>query len=509
MTAGADADSRIPLTPIQQWFFEQEFPELNHWNQALLLEVAQPLDRQLLDQAAAILVDRHTALKMRFHRDEGAWYAVQTTDLAESPVVWIDLAQSSASAVPLSATRVSNLVTNEAERLQTSLDVQKGPLFRIAYMHLGAGERHRLMIVAHHLVMDGISWRILLEDLQTIYTGLSQGMNSQQIIQSLPRKTASYAQWARRLANHAQSLSIAETGYWETFSRQVASRLSIGISLPTDFQLGPNDVASTDHVISTLGAAETEALLHQAPAAYRTDPQDILLTALTRAIGDWTGIPQLYLELEGHGREDIFENLDVSRTVGWFTTIYPVLLNLQGLAWPDKALLAVKEYLRRIPRRGFGFGLLRYLPQGERTGQVAAQIKRNISPPPISFNYLGQLDVGSHTRGIFKPAQDGRGADRGPGNPRGYLFEITAGVFEGSLQVHWSYSRNLHRRDTVETLACKTLTAAREIIQHCSSRQIAGYTSSDFELSGLDQSKLEKLLSRMGKPAPHASQEGE
>ncbi len=492
----------IPLTPIQRWFFEQKMPEPNHWNQALLLEAVRPLDRKTLEQAASVLLDHHAALRLRFQQDESGWHALQQEAAGVSSLVWINLAQEMAVEAPSgsSAGDEGMRIREQAESLQSSLDLCSGPLFRIAYLDLGLAKNPRLMVVAHHLIMDGISWRILLDDLQTAYTYLSQGMDVQQCSQHMSLRTSSYARWALRLAEFARSRAMDdELAYWHTFSRQLAARLANSpayIRIPCDYQNGPNDVASAEDVFISLSASETEALLHDTPAAYRTNPQDIMLTALAQAFNRWAGLSQLYLELEGHGREDLFEDFDVSRTIGWFTTIYPVLLDLRGTTWPDKALVAVKETLRQIPRRGIGYGLLR--------------CRRDLLPgllpvhePQVSFNYLGQFDAVLKAQHLFKPAQESRGSDRGMSNPRGCIFEITAGVFDGCLQVRWSFSRNLHRRITVEALAGNMLTAVREIIQHCTSRQAGSYTPSDFQMAGLDQHRLDKLLTRMGK------QEGE
>ena len=338
----------VPLTPIQHWFFEQSFVDAHHYNQEVLFEVPQGLDPLLIERAAQHLQAHHDALRLRFVSRENEWSQTNSAPGDPEPVIRIDL-----SATPDSE-RLEAIESHIAE-LHSSLDISKGPLLKVAHFDLGASRPGRLFIVAHHLAIDGVSWRTLLEDLETAYRQLSRGEAVR-----LPAKTTSFKQWSERLVEHAQSESLRqELDHWTAIS---SARIN---PLPVDSSGGPNTAASSNVVEASLNAEETRGLLQDLPRAYHTQVNDALLTSLTQAFASWTGSSSLLIDLEGHGREAIFQDLDVSRTVGWFTTIYPVLLYLQGTFKPSDALKRIKEQLRRIPSNGFGYGALRYLSRDQ------------------------------------------------------------------------------------------------------------------------------------------------
>ena len=278
-----------------------------------------------------------------------------------------------------------------AERLQASLDLGVGPLLRAVLFDFGAGRSGRLLVAIHHLAVDAVSWRILLADLDTAVDQLQRGEPVR-----LPAKSTSFKCWAERLEDYARSPGLlSELAFWEA---QGSVRPQ---AMVLDHPGGANVVAGARSVAVGLTEQETRALLQEVPVAYRTHINDVLLTALVQAWGVWAGQPSVLLDLEGHGREGLFDDVDVSRTVGWFTTIFPVWLRLKDAADTASALKSVKEQLRAVPDRGIGYGLLRYLsPEGQRL--------EGLAKPEVSFNYLGQLD-GALSGGWFGPA--GRPAD--------------------------------------------------------------------------------------------------
>ncbi|MCP4659008.1 MAG: hypothetical protein GY856_26655 [bacterium] len=204
---------------------------------------------------------------------------------------------------------------------------------------------------------------------------------------------------------------------------------------------------------------ETRTLLKEVHKAYRTRINDVLLAALVQAVGEWTGKPTLLVEMEGHGREEFDEELDLSRTVGWFTSIFPVLL--EGIDDPGGLLKGVKERLRSIPGGGVGYGLLRYL------NEETAKRLRDLPPAAVVFNYLGQLDAALPPSFALRPAVESAGSAIGTEGQRRYLLEINGGVADGCLRLTWTYSENLHRRATIEALAAGFLEALRGLIRHC------------------------------------------
>ncbi len=260
--------------------------------------------------------------------------------------------------------------------------------------------------------------------------------------------------------------------------------------LPVDFPSGANTQASASHIQVWLSSEETRVLLQEAPAAYRMQIDGVLLTALAQTLGGPAGA--LRVDLEGHGREEILPDVDLSRTVGWFTTLFPVRLEVGADLGPDAALKTVKEHLYAIPNRGIGFGLLRYLCAREPAEELASMPQAE-----VSFNYLGQLHQGMPESSLLKAAEEASGPARSLRARRPFLLEVSGYVTGGRLQVNWSYSENLHHRATVERWAQRFLVVLRELIAHCHEaveRGIASYTPSDFPLAGIDQRTLDELL---------------
>jgi non-ribosomal peptide synthase protein (TIGR01720 family) len=466
----------LPLTPIQQWFFERDLPEPHHFNQALLLEVREALAPAILEQSLRYLIIHHDALRLRFVRGERGWQQMNADFDGGSPFYATDLSS-------LSEDKQRLAIETATAATQASLNLSEGPLVRVLLFDLGPQRPRRLLIVSHHLAVDGVSWRILLEDLQTIYRQLSLGETV-----TLAPKTTSFKHWAERLAEYAQSAELQdELIYWSEESRRWAGRLAV------DFPLGVNTEASARTVAVSLSAEETRALLQEVPAAYRTQINDVLLTALAQALSLSTGEHGLIVDLEGHGREAIFETVDVSRTVGWFTTIFPVLLKLEKTAGPGEALREIKEQLRAVPNHGMGYGALRYLG-GEREVAERLAVFPNAD---VSFLYLGQLDQTMSQVEMFGAAPESSGPTCSPLGTRSHLLEVTAVIVGGRLKLDWGYSENLHERSAIEHLAGNFIEALRAIIHHCQSPEAGGYTPSDFVEAGLSQDDLDELMAQL------------
>jgi amino acid adenylation domain-containing protein/non-ribosomal peptide synthase protein (TIGR01720 family) len=462
----------VPLTPIQQWFFAQNLPDPHHFNQTVLLEVHQPLDPTLLAQAVRHLLLHHDALRLRFVREESGWQQSNAGPDEAALFTRMDL-----SALP--ETEQGSAVEVAATELQASLNLMAGPLVRVALFHLGEAKPSRLLLTIHHLVVDGVSWRVLLEDLLLAYHQLNRGVALQ-----LPPKTTSFKQWAERLSEYAQSGSLQpELDYWLAESRSTV------VPLPVDYPAGANIQASSQTVAVSLSEEETRALLQEAPKAYHTQINDVLLTALAQACARWTGVRSLLIDLEGHGREELFEDVDLSRTVGWFTVVFPVLLELGEASGPGETLKTIKEQLRRVPNHGIGYGLLRYL---SREKEIAEKLRAR-PQAQVSFNYLGQLDQVLPEPAPFGPAGEPTGPAHSPRGNRRYLLEVNGSVVGGQLRLFWTYSENVHRRSTIESLAQECVEALRLLIAHCQSPEAGGYTPSDFPLARLDEQKLSAL----------------
>ncbi|MET0675626.1 MAG: amino acid adenylation domain-containing protein, partial [Bradyrhizobium sp.] len=451
-----------PLLPIQLRFFEQDVPERHHWNQAVLLTPRARLDWDAMARAITAVVSHHDALRLRFAQIDGVWRSDHGGVPSVSDLLWVRTVNEAAE------------VTAVATNAQASLSLQ-GPLLRVVGMDVADGSQ-RLLIVVHHLVVDGVSWRILMEDIASSYRQALQGA----AVITLSPKSQSYASWGETLRTYAASSELAaELEYW--CARTPAAEL------PCDDDHGGVDrVADGQDISLAFEAGFTTQLLKDAPAAYRTQVNDLLLGALARAVHDWSGLDDIVVELEGHGREDIFEGTELSRTVGWFTTAFPV--RLANCADDDATLLkSIKEELRAIPARGLGYGVLRYLgsPQQRAALAMAAQ-------PRIVFNYLGQFDSSLGADSPFIVAPESAGPARSADAPLGRWLSINGQVLDGQLRLTFSFGSRRYRRATVERLVACYATALRALVAHCSSGA-RGLTPSDVALSGLSQQAIDRL----------------
>jgi amino acid adenylation domain-containing protein/non-ribosomal peptide synthase protein (TIGR01720 family) len=463
------AEGAVPLTPIQAWFFALELPEPWHFNQSVLLRVPEHVSADAVSAALDVLVRHHDALRLRFTRHEDGRWTQAYARAAARPAVLdrIDLRDHGAAARLASFER-------EAQRMHAGLDLEAGPLFRAGWFDLEAGEQ-RLLLVAHHLVIDGVSWRIVVEDLQRLCARHAAGQALE-----LPYRGTSYGRWAAALSGHARSETLArELAYWARLAGRVPRML------PRDIEGTDDTVASAGTVHVQLTAEETERLVREVPKAYRTHIQEVLVAALVRTVARWVGHAGVLLELEGHGREDVFEGIDLSRTVGWFTTIYPVYVQPPGHGIGDD-LIAVKDQLRGVPGRGLGYGVLRYL-EGE-SRQALARTPR----AELGFNYLGQIDQVIRD-GQWQAAGEPKGRGRSALQRRLHLIAVNGHISAGSLHLIWEYSTAAHHTQTIEHLAERCLHELRALIAHCCSTA-GNYTPSDFPLARLDVDELAELM---------------
>ncbi|GHH40850.1 non-ribosomal peptide synthetase [Lentzea cavernae] len=446
----------VPLTPIQHWFVEEDIPDRDHWNWSGVFELAAGTDPGRLARALDTVVAHHDALRIRFRQEGGTW--VQDNDGELQPLLRVVTAQDDDEVVAL---------MTEA---QTSLRLAEGPLVAALYFDRG-DEPAWLGLTAHHFVMDGVAWNVLLEDLDTVYQGGPLGP-----------KTTSFQQWAEVL--HADDPQ-AERGHWVAQTERVTA-------VPVDGH-GANTEESADTVRGWLDARSTELLLGEAHKAYRTQINDLLLAALLKTLGEWAGAGDVTIDLESHGREAIADGVDLSRTVGWFTSIFPVRLRHHRLNDSGELIKAVKEQLRTVPRRGVGYGVLRYLERDEQLVQAPAR--------PVLFNYLGAFDAaGDDAVGLISEelSSDLCGPTENEQGNRSHLLHIEAEqTSDGRLLVEWYFSTNVHSQATVERLAARYVDVLRDLVEHCQSGA-GGVTPSDFPLANIDQASLAAVLKQMG-----------
>jgi microcystin synthetase protein McyA len=458
-----EVDRPLPLTPIQHWFFEQDVPNLNHWNQAVRLE-ADAIDHDRLARAVAHLIAHHDALRLRFEKRDGQWCQRYVACGDPALVHRVDLAD-------LAPAEQEAAISRAAADWQSRLDITDGPLLRVVHFARGVDTPDTILAVIHHLAVDGVSWRILLEDLQASYASGGAA--------PLPAKTTAFGIWALRLAEQVgDPKRREELVYWTDPARHGAA--AIPVDLP-----GPptrNTEASACSVKVALTPEETDRLLRQVPAVFDTRANGALVAALVEALADWTGETSILVDIEGHGREPMDADVDLSRTVGWFTSIYPVLLNADA----GDLIASVRAQLRAVPSQGLGHGILRYL---DRDPTISAMPR-----PDISFNYLGQFSRVLADAADFRPASGDIGPTHGPQGIRRHLLEVRGGVFSDCLEFDWVYSKEVHAHSTIESLAEAFLAALRRLIARTATIPARRPIPGDFPLARLEQDALDRLL---------------
>jgi len=447
----------LALTPIQHWFFEQSFEEAHHWNQSVMLTPIKQLDVGQLTTALNVVVGRHQVLRMRFERGEQGW-GQHVAPLGK----WSGIERMQVQ----SAAAISRIV----DAFQQSLTLTSP--FKAVWLDVSGGSS-RLLLIAHHLIVDVVSWRILLGDLEDAYRQVVAGQSAH-----LPAVPTTFATWSSHLQDYAQTEGLkAELPYWiDVLSKEeplLPGRTSADNLVRDQHTLG----RSLDEIL-------TERLLYDTSHAYRTQINDLLLTALTRTLCDWGKRDSVLVELEGHGRELPLKDVDLSRTAGWFTTLFPVRLKVDR-SGVGGCIKAVKEALRRVPNKGIGFGLLRYM-------SPAGVVLADYPYPQVTFNYVGQLDQAMGVDTLWQIARESPGRLKAGSSRRRTWLEIVVGIHRGQVQFAWTYNALIHTAAEVEYLADKYMEELASVIDACQSGA-GGVTPSDFPMANLTQDVLDRL----------------
>ncbi|MEU6221502.1 amino acid adenylation domain-containing protein [Streptomyces sp. NPDC047022] len=468
-------------TPITHWLREQGGP-VSGFHQSMLVRVPAALSEEDLLAALQAVLDRHDALRLRLADGGGQW----TIEIAARGTV--------RAADCLVRHRVPDgqdlrgIVADLAEAARHRLDPRAGRVLRAVWLDRGEAEPGRLLLMVHHLAVDGVSWRILLPDLAAAWSAASSGQTPDTALDPVP---TSLRTWARRLAEAAHDPSrTAELPLWQRILEGEDSPLT---ARPLD---RARDVYATRRDITlTLPAEETAALLTAVPEAFHAGIDDILLTALALAVAHWRGPDPsggVLVDLEGHGREEIAPGLDLSRTVGWFTALYPVRLDAGVSDWDDvwdggaqlgRAVKTVKEQLRTIPDRGIGHGLLRHLNQD--TGPLLA----DRPAPQIGFNYLGRFTAGRSADWEAAEEADAVAAPADPGMPLPHAVDLNAATEDRPggprLVANWSWPGELLDEGRVRELADTWFRALRALVAHAARPGAGGHSPSDLGVVAL------------------------
>jgi non-ribosomal peptide synthase protein (TIGR01720 family) len=458
----------VPLTPIQLRFFKQELTERNHFTQAVLLAVDEELNVEALKGAVDGLLAHHDALRMRYWQEGGEWKQENAAEESNGVVEVVELSR-------VGKAELKAAIEREAETAQRSLRLEQGPLLRVKVMRLGEGRGSRVLLVAHHLVVDVVSWRALLEDLER---GYQQALGGEDVI--YVEKTMSYQQWAKELE------AFAAGGRWDQEEQYWREEDEAGERIRIDRREEANLVGESQSEGARLSEEETRQLLQDAGKPYRTRVDELLLAALGEALCEWSGIGSVRIDVEGHGREELSEEVDVTRTVGWFTSIYPVVVKRQGEGREREQICEVKEKVRGIRDGGIGYGVLRY-QRGEVEGWKDGE---------VSFNYLGQLDQ-MVREGSFRIAEENAGAMQSERERRKYMLDVKCAVRGGKLEMVIGYGARMYEKGAVRELLEKYLERVRRVLRHCLSAEAGGYTPSDFPLAGVPQRELDNIFNEI------------
>ena len=441
------------LLPIQAWFFDDAGTITSHFNQQILLNIDKNTDTVLLADAIKQLVQYHDALRFVYRQTANGWeqrygdYAgeLKITDLTQTP-----------------ADLLADVITTESNLAQHSLNIEEGILISAVLMQTPESEaHHRLLVVVHHLAVDGVSWRILLEDLTLLLQSPQQGLTA--------AKSHSYRQWYESLVAYSTSRSLlAQEAYWKTAAQQF-------IPLKTEKEdAGEISAADTANFVITLDPKQTQRLLQEVPKAYHTEINDILLSALALTLSEWNNNSKVSIGLEGHGREDIDADSDTSHTIGWFTTLYPVLLTIGSERKPADVLKNIKEQLRQIPVKGIGYGVLKYINK--------APFLQSKDPWDVVFNYLGQWDNAAGGNGHLSAAKEDTGATVGDDFIFRDKLAINSSVRNGELVIDLGYSAKHFTAAGIQKIGESYLSHLQTLIDHCAAQATTVYTPSDYGL---------------------------
>jgi|GEM_PF-1819742 len=457
----------IPLTPIQQWLVEKQPAALDHFNQSILLRLPAGSDPKRISRALAALELHHEVLRLRFGIDANGKPWQRLAPLSDTPTLAVHR---------LMGNNAAQAMLDEINRVQRSLSPENGPIWRAAFFHLAAPEEKadgdRLFITIHHWAVDGVSWRVLLDDLASAY---EQAANPETAI-TLPAPSQSFAEWACALRDAAASQHfISQLDYWR---QQMTTETG---SLPRLENEQPAPLSERLAIGFSLSVEQTTALFGPCHDAYRTRSDELLIAAWVYALTTVQGHQTCRLVLESHGRDTLPESMDTSRTVGWFTAVYPRTFKLDSDRWNNK-IRQVKENLRAVPDRGVGYGLLRYL---RREPELMG------NPGEIVFNYLGHFD---HENQPLPIAAESTGDELAPTIRLAQSLDVSAEVRDGQLHVRLVGDCARHPASCFHALNAGFELALQEVIEHCLSSDAGGLSPSDVDLQDIDIGDLDGIL---------------
>jgi len=423
-----------PLAPIQQFMFGMENTDPEYYLMPISFDIAKPVDSELLQKALQQITDHHDMLRATYEVDgEDVKQVILAPEDVRVNLLTYDLSD-------LGAEELEEAFVRIESELKHSIRFKDGILMRTALLNLGEN-RYRLLWIMHHLLNDIVSLRILGHDLINLYTQLEAGEQAQ-----LPPRSTSYAQWVQLCTEFINSEQGSEVlDFWRPLVEA-----GIHMEIPYDNKQGRNLIGDHKAVEVLLDEATTSALLTDVTEQHQTSIKEILMSAVMRALGKWSQQQQLVIEVEGHGREALSDDypMDLTRTVGWFTSVYPVHAVIGEGQTPAETIAYLQEHLQAMPHGGASFNMLRYLSRDE---QVREQLE-GYSRPGVSYNFFGQFDNTAAASSDWMPAPKST-EDHPADSERPFILMISGFIAGGQLSMSFDYSVQLHQEETISRLA--------------------------------------------------------
>ncbi|WP_143323894.1 non-ribosomal peptide synthetase, partial [Clostridium sp. BL-8] len=464
-------EGEVYHSPIQKWFFDNEFAVENHFNQAFMFDKNDGIDEQILKKAFIEIMKHHDVLRMIYTKEDNKIKQVNRNIEKVENMFTLNVYNLE------NAEDYKTEIEALTNKMQEGMDLENGILVKLGLFKTSEGDH--LLIAIHHMIIDGISWRILLEDLENAYGSVESGK-----VVVLPEKTTSYKVWVEKLNEYANSKEmLREKEYWNNVTNIEIKEL------PRDFKKCESTVGDSKNIIINLSKDETERILRGTSTAYNTEINDILLCSLGLTIKEWSKNEKILIGLEGHGREEIIEDVSINRTLGWFTSTYPVILDMKNSDDIGYSIKNTKETLRHIPNKGVGYGILKYLTDPENKKDVCFELN-----PEIGFNYLGEFSE-NNAESLFKYSKISIGKTISEENKKLNNIEINGFVVDGELKFIFNYSIKEYKAETIEKLTKLYTKNLLEIIKHCESIRETEKTPWDYGDRELSIEDLDTILS--------------
>lgn len=456
-------EGNIPLSPIKHWFFDEHKNAPHYWNQGVRLDDLPAYREEQLAQVCQYITKQHDALRLRFRFIDKKWIKDLLKPEDVEALSFIDLSNESRD-------NYERIAREQAQKVQANFKLAEGSLFKCIYFSTGIPKNDFCLLIAHHLLVDAVSWQIIIDDFTT---ALQQITAHNEII--VASKTNSIKEWNAHVKTYTENISSEEFAFWKS---QITPTPSLPVDKESSTPIEEKDVVQLPLVLD----AVTTQLLLEANNAYQTKTEELIVTALVHTIGSWGEQHEVAIGFERHGRETLGSQLDVSKTVGWFTSYFPVKFEHHTDKDMSTAITQVKEKLRSVPQGGIGYGGLRYLKN----------VFGPIANPEIVFNFLG-TKTSTTASNHFKTTTLTENL-RDPRSERDYKLEINLSIVDDALQGTVSFASTLHKKQTIESLIENFKKQIKEISHYCNQEENGGYTPSDFSEADISQDDLDSLL---------------